>query len=669
VPLKLFHGGPRSESPMDRLVKAVCEAFSAPIGLVSIYGEDGELHRTILGLDGIDIPLEFNLAQTMMARGPGAVVAMTDPSSDERVRNHPFVTGPLGLKFMAAATICDRSGTPVGSIGVMDAVARDDLSDAERTSLKRFAVMAGDLVELERAERESLNKRRTLELAEAMAGLGHLHVDFASGTASWSDEVFRIYGYEPGSVEPTLENALAACHPEDATLLQSLAQSARRTGESYDARIRLVRPGGDERVMRIRLRGERGADGEVVALFGVFQDVTDMVRAQQTLIEARDLAEAHSQAKSDFLANMSHELRTPLTSVIGFSSFLGLSQGLSEKERHYVDRISTASRSLLGVINDVLDYSRLEAGGIDLDCVPFQPRAWAETAAALVEEQCGKAGLALDIWVADTVPETLVGDEGHLRQVVVNFLANAVKFTSAGRIALSLEMRGACLRVSVKDSGIGIAPEAIARLFDRFTQGNASTTRLYGGTGLGLAISRRLVELMNGRIGAESEPGAGSTFWFEVPLETPAEKPAAPPPPRILLADDSAATRSLVSAILGSLDFEVDVVGNGAEAVSAARRGQYDAILMDVNMPVLDGIEAARTIRAMQAPNARTPIIALTAAVQAEQIQRYFEAGMVGHVGKPVRPDQLIGELGWALSRSRIAPASTGRAAEHCVAA
>ncbi len=668
MPLKLFHGGPRSESPMDRLVKAVCEAFSAPIGLVSIYGEDGELHRTIVGLDGIDIPLEFNLAQTMMAQGPGALMVISR-ASDARIRNHPFVTGPLGLRFLAAATICDRAGTPVGSIGVMDATPRDDLSDREKVSLKRFAVMVADLVELDRAERESMARRRTLELAEAMAGLGHLHIDIASGAVSWSDEVFRIYGYEPGSVEPSLENALAACHPEDAKRLQSLAQTARRTGDGYDARIRLVRADGEERVMRTRFRGERGPDGEVAALFGVFQDVTDMVRAQQTLIEARDLAEAHSQAKSDFLANMSHELRTPLTSVIGFSTFLALGQGLSEKERHYVDRISVASRSLLGVINDVLDYSKLEAGGVDLDCVPFQPRALAETAAALVEEQCGKAGLALDIWVADAVPETLVGDEGHLRQVVVNFLANAVKFTAAGRITLSLEMRGAGLRVSVKDSGVGIAPEAIARLFDRFTQGNASTTRLYGGTGLGLAISRRLVELMDGRIGVESELGSGSTFWFEVPLDTPAKRGAETAPTRILLADDSAATRGLVAAILGSLDFEVDVVGNGAEAVSAARKGHYDAILMDVNMPVLDGVEAARTIRAMQAPNARTPIIALTAAVQAEQIQRYFEAGMVGHVGKPVRPDQLIGELGWALSRSKIAPASTGRAAEHCVAA
>ena len=668
MPLKLFHGGPRSESPMDRLVKAVCEAFDAPIGLVSIYDEDGELHRTIVGLDGIAIPEAFNLAQTMMSQGPGALMVISE-ASDARIRNHPFVTGPLGLRFLAAATICDRGGTPVGSIGVMDSTPRQDLSDRQKTSLKRFAVMAGDLVELERAERESLSKRRTLELAEAMAGLGHLHVDLATGVVTWSDEVFRIYGYEPGSVEPSLENALKACHPEDARLLLSHAESARRTGEGYDARIRLLRTDGEERVMRTTVRAERGPDGAATALFGVFQDVTDMVRAQQTLIEARDLAEAHSQAKSDFLANMSHELRTPLTSVIGFSGFLALSQGLSEKERHYVDRISVASRSLLGVINDVLDYSKLEAGAIDLDCTPFQARAWAGSAAALVEEQCAKAGLELDIVVADDVPETLIGDEGHLRQVVVNFLANAVKFTPAGRIVLSLEMRQKSLRVSVQDSGIGIAQDAIDRLFDRFTQGNASTTRLYGGTGLGLAISRRLVELMSGRIGADSAIGAGSTFWFEVPLEAPAEHPVVAPPMRILLADDSAATRSLVCAILGSLDFHVDAVGNGAEAVSAARSSHYDAILMDVNMPVLDGIEAARTIRAMQGAAARTPIVALTAAVQADQIERYFQAGMVGHVGKPVRPDQLIGELGWALSRSGIAPALTGRATEPRAAA
>ncbi|RZJ97380.1 MAG: response regulator [Brevundimonas sp.] len=642
---------------MDRLVKTACELFDAPIGLVSVYGENGELHRNIVGLDGVDIPQDFHVANALIAMGPGAVLFVGDARRDPRVDNHPFVTGPLGIRAYAGTTICDPDGVPIGAIGVMDSRVRGDLTPGQKTSLKRLAVMAGDLVQLERAQRESEAKRRTLELAEEMVGVGHFRLDVATGEVTWSDQIFRIHGFEPGEVDATVESALGSYHPDDAERVRDRIAEAIRTGEGYDSRLRLIRKDGAERVARATARCETDASGAVTALFGVFQDVTETARAQAALIEARDLAESHAKAKADFLANTSHELRTPLTSVIGFSTFLGLSQTLSEKERHYVDRIQVASRAVLGVINDVLDYSKLEAGGVELEEAPFAPRAMAETAAAMVEEHCHKTGLTLEIAIDPDVPEALIGDEAHLRQVVVNFLSNAVKFTPSGAVVLSMRMRAGRLRVAVTDTGIGIAPEAIDRLFERFTQANGSTTRLYGGTGLGLAISRRLIELMDGRIGADSQVGRGSTFWFEVPLKRVLRRPvrtAAPMRPsgagRVLVVDDSAATRRLLTTILSECGLEIETASNGAEAVSAARTGHYDAILMDVHMPVLDGIEAARTIHAMQGPEARTPIIALTAAVQDDQVLRYLQAGMAGHVGKPVRPEELISRLGNVMS-------------------
>jgi CheY-like chemotaxis protein len=348
---------------------------------------------------------------------------------------------------------------------------------------------------------------------------------------------------------------------------------------------------------------------------------------------------------------MSHELRTPLTSVIGFSGLLQQSAALPEAERRYADRIATASEALLGVINDILDYSKLEAEAVSLEPRAFDPKAMAEAAAALIEGQCEAKGLTLAIALDPAVPEALTGDEGRLRQVTLNFLSNAVKFTATGGIRLEIGWIDGRLRIAVSDTGIGVPAGKMDGLFERFSQADTSTTRVYGGTGLGLSISRRLIEMMGGAIGAESRPGEGSTFWFEVPLSPAEAVDAVPgggtetPSPRglrILMADDAAANRELVTAMLGAMGASVETVVDGAEAVEAARDGGYDLILMDVHMPVLDGLGATRAIRRFEGAAGRTPIIALTANVQPEQVERCREAGMDDHVGKPIQVAELL---------------------------
>ncbi|MDZ4371797.1 MAG: ATP-binding protein, partial [Phenylobacterium sp.] len=395
----------------------------------------------------------------------------------------------------------------------------------------------------------------------------------------------------------------------------------------------------------------RDAEGRVVQFQDVVRDITETKRLEEALIEARDRAEAGARAKSEFLANMSHELRTPLTSVIGFSGLLQQSATLEETERRYADRIATASEALLGVINDILDYSKLEAGAVQMETRAFDPRAMAQAAAAMIEGQCEVRGLTLAVSLDPDLPPALIGDDGRLRQVTLNFLSNAAKFTSEGQVALAVSWTGERLRVAVSDTGIGIAPEKIDALFERFSQADNSTTRVYGGTGLGLSISRRLIEMMGGEIGAESRAGEGSTFWFEVPL-TPAKAVAgggttaaeAPTPEglRILMADDAAANRELVTAILGGMGVALETVEDGAQAVEAAREGGYDLILMDVHMPVMDGLDATRAIRALKGAAGRIPIIALTANVQPEQVERCRQAGMDDHVGKPIQVAELL---------------------------
>ena len=288
-----------------------------------------------------------------------------------------------------------------------------------------------------------------------------------------------------------------------------------KSGVEYDRhRYRAIAKSGELLWFEARTTVIRDADGRVVEFQDQIRDISETKMLEDQLIKARDRAEAGARAKSEFLANMSHELRTPLTSVIGFSGLLQASNRLPASEQVHAERIHTASGALLSVINDILDYSKLEADAVDMEPLAFAPRGLAEGAAAIVEAQCRDKGLVLRLEVDPDVPQALTGDEGRLRQVMLNFLSNAVKFTPRGQVHLAVGGRPAAdgqwmLRVAVTDTGIGLSAEQISTMFDRFTQGDASTTRIYGGTGLGLAISRRLVDLMGGEVGADSQPGGG----------------------------------------------------------------------------------------------------------------------------------------------------------------
>jgi len=443
------------------------------------------------------------------------------------------------------------------------------------------------------------------------------------------------------------------------------------TGEAEDSPDRLryramTRTGGTV-WCEARTTIVRDADGLAVEFQDVIRDISGTKQLEGQLIQARDRAEAGARAKSEFLANMSHELRTPLTSVIGFSDLLLTSKRLPAVEQGHAERIHTASGALLSVINDILDYSKLEADAVDMEPRPFAPRDLTAGAAAIVETQCQIKGLTLAVEIDPALPQALTGDEGRLRQVMLNFLSNAVKFTPRGRVQLAVGGRPAAdgqwmLKVSVTDTGIGLSPDQVTTMFERFTQGDASTTRVYGGTGLGLAISQRLVELMGGRVGVESVPGEGSTFWLEVILPTAdtvhrtdsEEVTVAGAGHRILIADDAAANRELIVAILSGLGLEADAVCDGAEAVDAVRTGLYDLVLMDMQMPVMDGLAATRAIRAMDGPIAGLPILALSANVQREQIERCLAAGMDGHLGKPIQIPVLAEALGRFLQPATV---------------
>ncbi|HEX4962134.1 MAG TPA: ATP-binding protein [Thermoanaerobaculia bacterium] len=393
------------------------------------------------------------------------------------------------------------------------------------------------------------------------------------------------------------------------------------------------------------------------AILSVNRDVTERRKAEDLRL-AKEAAEQADKAKGRFLANMSHEIRTPMAGVLGLVDLL-LKTDLSLAQRGYGELIQSSADSLLRLIDDILDFSKIEAGRLTLERLTFNLHVTLREIVELLRFRAGAQGTELGLVVDEGVPEWIWGDPGRLRQVVTNLVGNAVKFTQGGTVNLEVErLAEGRLRFRVRDTGIGIPPEAQGRLFSLFSQADSSTSRRFGGSGLGLAISQRIVEQMGGEIGFESTPGVGSLFWFTLPLDL-----ASPPPPqaarphleparrpegrkhRILVAEDNAINQLVITQELAVLGYDVVAVNNGLEALSALENDAFDLILMDCQMPELDGYEASRRIRASSGTIRCIPIVALTAHALKEDLDRCLAAGMNDTITKPFREDVLREKL------------------------
>ncbi len=588
------------------------------------------------------------------AEGPPTVAestTMVHPDDQQELQRHRQVFHGSEAPELAVRVV--RPSGEVRHVLVRSMVERDEAG----VIVARFGTLC-DVTELKNAETAARQNEQRYRFVTDNAPDMITRASLAGEVLFVSPGSVRVFGYQPE--EMASQNAQKMVHPDDldrvmATIMGMIADRSPRLPEPMCYRARHK----DGHWIWIETNPTLVFDdkGEPVEFIDVIRDVTQTKAFEAELEEARARAEAGAAAKSAFLANMSHELRTPLTSIIGFSRLLGERQDLAEEARRHARRIQDASGALMAVINDVLDFSKLEADQAELEIQPLSVPKLVEEAFGILAIQAAAKGLELQEDLDPKTPALVAGDMARLRQVLLNFLGNAVKFTDEGGITVRTRWRGGKrsgrLRISVVDTGVGIAADKLERLFERFSQTEVSISRTHGGTGLGLAICKATIALMGGEVGVETKPGKGSTFWFEIPTSA-AEATCQPiegeglaefPPLNILMVDDTAVNRELVKLMLEPLGCRIEEASGGADGVQAAMTRSFDVVLMDVRMPGVDGLEATRLIRAVSALNRRTPILALTADVQPENAVACRNAGMDDVIAKPIVPGELLAKL------------------------
>jgi PAS domain S-box-containing protein len=651
------------EAAYDEIVRLAIAITGSETALVSLIDDDRQWFKARINLDSQETPRD--LAFCAYAIHSDNIFEVEDAREDDRFSDNPLVTGPPNIRHYAGAPLISEDGFALGTLCVIDRQPRV-LTGEQRHLLKLLANRVIAELELRRKNFELTNAAWEVQMAHEMLAQSEKRFQYlfehAHDIIYFTDDKGCFTWFNPTALEIT-----GMSHDEllGLNFIDLIAQEHRHTAKRfYDLQLARRTPNTYLEFPLLSKAGKTVWIGQHVQIIfdngmlkgfqAVARDITKEVELKRDLKAAHDSALESTRLKSGFLANVSHELRTPMNGIIGMTNLL-LDTQLTNEQRDYTHTVKESANALLSIINDVLDFSRIEAGKIEIESIDFDLHHVIGQSIALLESNAYEKALALKLTLDENVPRHVNGDPIRLRQILNNLVGNAIKFTHRGEIEVAVQAaigEGCCaLTIRVEDQGIGIAKEKLKHIFDAFTQADISTTRQYGGSGLGLAITKSLIDKLGGEISVESEPGQGSTFTVLIPymIAEQAQQLAQPVSfntqdldhLKVLVAEDNIVNQKVISGQLKKLGIQPQLVSNGKDAIEALERGYFDILLLDCQMPVMDGFTAAREIRERES-DSRLHIIALTANAMQGTEERCIEAGMDAYITKPVNFATLV---------------------------
>ncbi|MDM7860739.1 PAS domain S-box protein [Alteromonas sp. ASW11-36] len=536
-------------------------------------------------------------------------------------------------------------------------IARSDGEEFIWSVVQDISQQKAVQLELTKAKEDAEMNAFRMQLANDSAGMGIWEWDVVNDKLLWDEWMYKLYGVTKQQFSGAYEAWESCVHPDDMDYTIGRLTAAIAGNGRYDPQFRIITPAGEIKFIKASAEVIRDSDGQALKVIGVNYDITESVKALDEVKIAKQAAEDANQAKNAFLANMSHEIRTPMNAILGGLQLLR-KETIPSGSRLLLDNAVSSAKSLLTIINDILDFSKIAENKLDLEQKPFSLIQVIESVQFDVYTLANDKGIYFETVIDEDFVDGYIGDIVRVKQILLNLVSNAVKFTETGGVTIDIRnghSKGKpALIIQVIDTGIGMSEAVQQRIFERFTQADSSTTRKFGGTGLGMAITVNLIKMMGGRIELTSAEGKGTTIEVILPLpptkdfsitESESQKALLPPAladKKILVAEDNDINQVIIQTMLADTQAKVITVENGEQAVAAAQKIDFDLIFMDIQMPIMDGLQAQQKIREIK-PS--TPVVALTANVMAEDVQTYLAHGFVAHIGKPIDMNALYGLL------------------------